>query len=298
MAKIVEFIPNFSEGRRQDIIEALAAGATGVAGVTLLDYSSDASHNRSVFTMIGGPEGIENAAFNLCKLASEKIDMRKHRGAHPRVGASDVFPFVPLKETTMEECVELSRRAAKRIWEELRIPIFLYEYSAAGPERANLAAVRKGEFEGMPEKLLQDGWAPDYGERKIHPTAGVTVIGARPPLIAFNINLNTGDVGVARAIAKTIRGSSGGYRYCRAIGVMLAERNLAQVSINMLNFEGTPLYRVFEAVRAEARRWGVTIAGSELIGLTPAKALADTAEYYLQMENFDYRKQVLENHLT
>jgi glutamate formiminotransferase len=248
--------------------------------------------------MIGGPEGIEKAAFNLCKLASEKIDMRKHRGAHPRVGASDVFPFVPLKETTMEECVELSRRAAKRIWEELRIPIFLYEYSAAGPERANLAAVRKGEFEGMPEKLLQDGWAPDYGERKIHPTAGVTVIGARPPLIAFNINLNTGDLNIAKAIAKTIRGSSGGYQYCKAIGVMLKERNLAQVSINMVNFEGTPLYRVFEAVRAEARRWGVTIAGSELIGLTPAKALADTAEYYLQMENFDYRKQVLENHLA
>ncbi|MDR1597133.1 MAG: glutamate formimidoyltransferase [Treponema sp.] len=297
MAKIVEFIPNFSEGRRQDVIDLLVKEARSVPSVMLLDYSSDTSHNRSVFTMVGDPGGIAEAAFRLCKLAGEKIDMREHSGEHPRMGASDVFPFVPVKEVTVAECVELSKRVAERIWKELKIPSFLYESSASRPERENLAAVRKGQFEGMPEKLLKEEWAPDYGERKIHPTAGIMAIGARPPLIAYNVNLSTPDIKIANAIAKTIRGSSGGYQYCKAIGVMLEERNIAQVSINMVNFEGTPLYRVFEAVRTEAKRWGVTILGSEIIGLTPVKALADCAEYYLQIENFDYKKQVLENHL-
>ncbi|MDR0719354.1 MAG: glutamate formimidoyltransferase [Treponema sp.] len=297
MAKIVEFIPNFSEGRRQDVIDLLVKEARSVPSVMLLDYSSDTSHNRSVFTMVGDPEGIAEAAFRLCKLAGEKIDMREHKGEHPRMGASDVFPFVPVKEVTVAECVELSKRVAERIWKELKIPSFLYESSASRPERENLAAVRKGQFEGMPEKLLKEAWAPDYGERKIHPTAGIMAIGARPPLIAYNINLSTSDIKIADAIAKTIRGSSGGYQYCKAIGVMLEGRNIAQVSINMVNFEGTPLYRVFEAVRTEAKRWGVAILGSEIIGLTPVKALADCAEYYLQIENFDYKKQVLENHL-
>ena len=254
MAQIVEFIPNFSEGRREEVISALVREAESVPGVTLLDHSSDHSHNRSVFTMIGSPEGMAEAAFRLCKLASEKIDMREHSGEHPRMGACDVFPFVPVKEISIAECVALSKQTAEHIWKELRIPSFLYEYSASRPERANLAAVRKGQFEGMPEKLLREEWAPDYGERKIHPTAGIIAIGARPPLIAYNINLNTSDIKIANAIAKTIRGSSGGYQYCKAIGVMLKERNLAQVSINMVNFEGTPIYRVFEAVRAEARR--------------------------------------------
>jgi glutamate formiminotransferase len=213
------------------------------------------------------------------------------------MGSSDVFPFVPVKEATVEECIDLSKKVAERIWQELGIPSFLYEYSATRPERSNLAAVRKGQFEGMPKKLLQEDWAPDFGERKIHPTAGIVAIGARPPLIAFNVNLDTGDIGIANAIAKTIRGSGGGFRYCKAIGVMLEERHLAQVSINMVNYEGTPLYRVFETIRFEAKRWGVGIVGSEIIGLTPAKALADCAEYYLQIENFDYKKQVLENHL-
>ncbi|GHV80921.1 glutamate formiminotransferase [Spirochaetia bacterium] len=297
MAKIVEFIPNFSEGRRQDVIDLLVKEARNVPSVILLDYSSDASHNRSVFTMVGDPDGIAEAAFKLCKLASEKIDLRTHQGEHPRMGASDVFPFVPVKEVTVAECVELSKRVAERIWKELHIPSFLYESSATRPERENLAVVRKGQFEGMPEKLLKPEWAPDYGERKVHPSAGIMAIGARPPLIAWNINLNTPDIKIANAIAKTIRGSSGGYQYCKAIGVMLEERNIAQVSINMVNFEGTPLYRVFEAVRAEAKRWGVAITGSEVIGLTPVKALADCAEYYLQIENLDYKKQVLENHL-
>lgn len=297
MAKIIECIPNFSEGRDQAVIEALVAEAKSVPGVMLLDYSSDASHNRSVFTLVGDPEGIQEAAFRLCKLASEKIDMTKHSGEHPRMGATDVIPFVPVKDATAAECVEISKKVAERIWNELKIPSFLYEDSAATPNRQNLARVRKGQFEGMPEKLLEEEWAPDFGERKIHPTAGITAIGARMPLVAFNVNLNTSDINIANAIAKTIRASSGGYKYCKAIGVMLEERNIAQVSMNMVNYEGTPLYRAFEAIRAEAKRWGVSIIGSEVIGLTPAKALIDAAEYYLQIEEFDYKKQVLENHL-
>jgi glutamate formiminotransferase len=297
MAKIIECIPNFSEGRRQDVIDALVKTAQSVPGVTLLDYSPDASHNRSVFTLVGDPEGISEAAFKLCKLASEKIDMTKHEGEHPRMGATDVIPFVPIKEVTAEDCVEISKKVAERIWNELKIPSFLYEDSARCPERQNLASVRRGQFEGMPEKLKQDEWAPDFGNREIHPTAGITAIGARMPLVAYNINLDTPDIEIANAIAKAIRSSSGGYKYCKAIGVMLEERNIAQVSMNMVNCEGTPIYRVFEAVRAEARRWGVRILGSEIVGLTPAKALIDCAEYYLQVEDFDFKTQVLENHL-
>lgn len=297
MAKLVECIPNFSEGRNQSVIDALVAEAKSVPGVMLLDYSADASHNRSVFTLVGDPDGIAEAAFRLCKLAAEKIDMTKHAGEHPRMGATDVIPFVPVMDVTAAECVEISKKVAERIYNELKIPSFLYEDSATSEARRNLAAVRKGQFEGMPAKLLQDEWAPDYGERKIHPTAGITAIGARMPLVAFNVNLSTSDIGIANAIAKTIRNSSGGYKYCKAIGVMLEDRNIAQVSMNMVNYEGTPLYRVFEAIRAEAARWGVSIIGSEVIGLTPAKALVDCAEYYLKIERFDYQKQVLENHL-
>ncbi|WP_434777846.1 glutamate formimidoyltransferase [Neisseria sp. Ec49-e6-T10] len=297
MAKLVECIPNFSEGRDQAVIDALVKEAKSVSGVTLLDYSSDASHNRSVFTLVGDPDGIAEVAFRLCKLASEKIDMTKHSGEHPRMGATDVIPFVPVKDISAEECVEISKKVAERIYNELKIPSFLYEDSARRESRRNLAAVRKGQFEGMPEKLQQEEWAPDFGERKIHPTAGITAIGARMPLVAFNINLSTSDINIANAIAKTIRASSGGFKYCKAIGVMLEDRNVAQVSMNMVNYEGTPLYRVFEVVRAEAARWGVHIIGSEVIGLTPAKALVDCAEYYLKIENFDYAKQVLENHL-
>ncbi len=297
MAKLVECIPNFSEGRDQAVIDALVKEAQSVPGVTLLDHSSDASHNRSVFTLVGEPDGVAEAAFRLCKLASEKIDMTKHTGEHPRMGATDVIPFVPVKDMDAAECVEISKKLAERIYNELKIPSFLYEDSAQKPGRTNLAAVRKGQFEGMPEKLLQEEWAPDFGERKIHPTAGITAIGARMPLVAFNINLSTSDINIANAIAKTIRASSGGFKFCKAIGVMLDDRNVAQVSMNMVNYEGTPLYRVFEVVRAEAARWGVHIIGSEVIGLTPAKALVDCAEYYLKVENFDYNKQILENHL-
>lgn len=297
MAKIVECIPNFSEGRNQETINELVATAKSVPGVTLLDYSSDTSHNRSVFTLVGDLDAVAEAAFLLAKLASEKIDLTKHQGEHPRMGAVDVIPFVPIKDVTVEECIEISKKVGERISKELSIPVFLYEDSASSPSRVNLAAIRKGQFEGMAEKITQPEWAPDYGERKVHPTAGVVAVGARMPLVAFNVNLNTSDITIANNIAKIIRGSSGGFKYCKGIGVMLEDRNIAQVSMNMVNYEGTPLYRVFELIRIEAARYGVSIIGSEVIGLTPAKALVDCAEYYLQIEKFDYKKQVLENHI-
>ena len=297
MAKLIECIPNFSEGRDADLIAALVSTAKSVPGVTLLGHSSDTNHNRSVLTLVGDPEGIAQAAFLLCKTASEKIDMTKHSGEHPRMGATDVIPFVPIRDCTMQECVEISRQVAKRIYDELKIPSFLYEDSCTNENRRNLAAIRKGQFEGMPEKLLHEEWAPDFGERKIHPTAGIVAIGARMPLVAFNVNLDTSDIEIANKIAKTIRGSSGGFKYCKAIGIMLEDRNIAQVSMNMVNYEGTALYTVFEAIREEAGKCGVSIVGSEIIGLTPAKALVDCAEYYLKIENFDYGKQILENHL-
>ncbi|HER7028608.1 TPA: glutamate formimidoyltransferase [Streptococcus pyogenes] len=297
MAKIVECIPNFSEGQNQAVIDGLVATAKSIPGVTLLDYSSDASHNRSVFTLVGDDQSIQEAAFQLVKYASENIDMTKHHGEHPRMGATDVCPFVPIKDITTQECVEISKQVAKRINRELDIPIFLYEDSATRPERQNLAKIRKGQFEGMPEKLLEEDWAPDYGDRKIHPTAGVTAVGARMPLVAFNVNLDTDNIDIAHKIAKIIRGSGGGYKYCKAIGVMLEDRHIAQVSMNMVNFEKCSLYRTFETIKFEARRYGVNVIGSEVIGLAPAKALIDVAEYYLQVEDFDYTKQVLENHL-
>ncbi len=297
MAKIVECIPNFSEGQNQAVIDGLVATAKSIPGVTLLDYSSDASHNRSVFTLVGDDQSIQEAAFQLVKYASENIDMTKHHGEHPHMGATDVCPFVPIKDITTQECVEISKQVAERINRELGIPIFLYEDSATRPERQNLAKVRKGQFEGMPEKLLEEDWAPDYGDRKIHPTAGVTAVGARMPLVAFNVNLDTDNIDIAHKIAKIIRGSGGGYKYCKAIGVMLEDRHIAQVSMNMVNFEKCSLYRTFETIKFEARRYGVNVIGSEVIGLAPAKALIDVAEYYLQVEDFDYHKQILENHL-
>lgn len=298
MTKIIEAIPNFSEGRREIVLERLAKAAASVPGVALLDYSADYDHNRSVYTVAGEPPGIEEVSFKLCKTAADNIDMKEHTGAHPRMGATDVLPFVPIKGVTEEDCIELSRRVAKRIYDELKIPTFLYEAAASREERRNLADIRRGEFEGMPEKLLLQEWAPDFGERKIHKTAGVTAVGVRFPLIAFNLNLNTSDVSIAKAIARTVRGSSGGYACCKAIGLFLEEKGIAQVSTNMVNFERTPLYRVFEAVRSEARRYGAEVVGTEIIGLVPAKALVDCAEYYLRIEDFDYERRVLENRIN
>ena len=299
MAKLVECIPNFSVSKEKDeaVFQGLVDVANAIPGCTLFDVQTDGNHNRCVFTLIGSPAAIEEAAFQLAKKAVETIDMTKHEGQHPRMGAVDVIPFVPQMDVTVQECVEMSKRVAQRVWDELRLPSFLYEDSATRPERRNLASCRKGQFEGMPEKLLQEDWAPDYGERKIHPTAGITAIGACMPLIAFNVNLDTADVEIAKKIAKAIRGSSGGFRSCKAIGIMLEERNIAQVSMNMVNYEDTPLFYAYEMIRTLADRYGVRIIGTEIVGLTPAKALIDCAEYYLKIENFDCKNQIMEYHL-
>lgn len=297
MARIVECIPNISEGRNPEVIEAVLNEVRSTPGVTLLDHSSDPNHNRTVITFLGSPEGVAEAAVKLAKKAAELIDLTKHVGEHPRMGAVDVIPFVPVKEITTEECVELSKNVAKRIWEEAGMPVFLYEDSASAPHRVNLAAIRKGQFEGMAQKVLEPKWEPDFGGRTIHPTAGTVAVGCRMPLVAYNINLNTPDIKIASAIAKIIRQSNGGLACVKALGVMLEDRNIAQVSINMTNLHKTPLYRVVELVKAEAKRWGVTVIGTEVVGLTPMHALIDAAEYYLQIENFDGEKQVLENYL-
>jgi glutamate formiminotransferase len=297
MNRIVECIPNFSEGRRKEIIEQIANEVRRVKGVRLLDYSSDYSHNRSVFTFIGAPDQVKEAAFLTAKKASELIDLTKHQGEHPRMGAVDVVPFVPIKNITTQECVELSKELGLKIANELTIPVFLYEESAVCPERKNLADIRRGQFEGMGEKLKDPKWMPDFGKPEIHPTAGVVAIGARMPLIAFNVNLTTSDINIAKNIAKVIREKGGGLKNVKAIGVMLEDKNIAQVSMNMTNFEQTPLYRAFELIRIEAKRYGVGIAGSEIIGLTPMNALIDVAKYYLGLLEFDGEKQVLENYL-
>ena len=296
MAKLVECIPNFSEGRNSALVNEFADAVKATPGVMLLDYSSDASHNRSVFTFAGSPEGVMDAAFKCAKIAVEKIDLTKHTGEHPRMGAVDVIPFVPLRETSTAECVEMSRQLGQKLWDELKLPVFLYEDSASTPARRNLATLRKGQFEGMAEKIKKPEFAPDYGT-ELHKTAGIVACGARPPLVAFNINLSTANLDVANRIAKIIRESSGGLKSVKGIGVMLEERNIAQVSINMTNYRDTPLYRVLELVKIEAARYGVSVVGTEIIGLVPMNALVDCAEYYLMIENFDGEKQVLENYL-
>lgn len=297
MAQIVECIPNISEGRNPQVIEAVVDRVRQTPGVTLLGYSSDTSHNRTVISFLGSPQGVLEAAVALAKEAVARIDLNHHQGEHPRMGAVDVIPFVPVKEISVDECVELSRKAGQRIWEEAGLPVFLYEDSATAPHRKNLAAIRKGQFEGMAQKVLEPQWEPDFGGRTIHPTGGVVAVGCRMPLVAYNINLSTSDISIASAIAKVIRESSGGLSCVKALGVMLEDRNIAQVSINMTNLDRTPLYRVQELVRAEAARWGVHIVGAEVVGLTPMNALIDAAAYYLQLENFDKSHQVLENYL-
>lgn len=297
MAKIIESVPNISEGRRKEVIEACVDEIRNTAGCTLMDYSSDESHNRTVITYMGSPEACEEAGIALAKKAAELIDLTKHEGEHPRMGAIDVMPFIPIKEATTQDCIELSKKVGKRIAEEVDIPVFLYESSASAPHRQNLAAIRKGQFEGMADKVQQEGWEPDFGGKRIHPTAGVIAVGARPPLVAFNINLSTSDLSIASAIAKIIRRSSGGLEAVKAIGVMLEPRNIAQVSINMTDYTKTPLYRVLELVKAEAKRYGVHVVGTEIIGLTPMQAMIDSAQYYLQVEEFDSSVQIIENHL-
>jgi glutamate formiminotransferase len=296
MNKIVECIPNFSEGKNKALINELAEAAGSSPGVTLLNCSSDESHNRTVLTFAGSPDGVLDAAFKCAKIAVEKIDLTKHSGEHPRMGAVDVIPFVPLRDITIAECVEMSKKLGQKLWDELRLPVFLYEESASATERKNLAVLRKGQFEGMAEKIKTPAFAPDYGD-ELHKTAGIVACGARHPLIAFNINLSTSDVETAKKIAKTIRESSGGLKSVKSIGVMLHKRNTAQVSINMTNYLDTPLYRVLELVKTEAARLGVSVTGTEIIGLVPMKALIDCAHYYLMIEDFNGENQVLENYL-
>jgi glutamate formiminotransferase/formiminotetrahydrofolate cyclodeaminase len=297
MKRLIECVPNFSEGRDTSKVDALVDAMQGVPGVLVLDRESDADHNRSVITLAGEPEAVAEAALRGVGAAAEMIDLTRHTGAHPRIGATDVLPFIPIEGCTIEDCVALARRVGREIWERYRIPVYFYEAAATRPERINLENIRKGQFEGLREDALRDpDRAPDIGEPRLHPTAGATAVGARKFLIAYNINLDTHDVSIAKKIAKAIRFSSGGLRYVKAMGVDLKARDLAQVSINLTDFEQTPLHRVFEMVKREAERHGCTIAGSEIVGLLPRKAIELTAEFYLQLENFS-PALVLENRL-
>lgn len=297
MNQILECVPNFSEGRDLSVIEKLCDCFRGKPGVRLLDYTWDQDHNRCVLTIIGEPEPLRDAVVESIGRAVELIDMTKHQGQHPRMGCVDVVPFIPIRNTTVGDADRIAKETAQLASQRFGQPFFLYEKSATAPHRANLADVRKGQFEGMAEKVQQDEWAPDFGGRRINPTAGVVAVGCRMPLVAFNINLSTSDVSIASKIAKIIRRSSGGLDCVKALGIMLEDRNIAQVSINMTDFSRTPLYRVLEFVRFEAARYGVQVIGTEIIGLTPMRALVDCAEYYLQIENFNADKQVLENYI-
>ena len=293
MNKIMECVPNFSEGRDLQNIDKIVAPFRGKQGVKLLDYSNDEDHNRLVVTVVGEPEPLRDAVLEAIGVAVELIDLNHHQGQHPRMGAVDVVPFIPIRNVTMEEAVALSKEVGKEVAKRYNLPVFLYEKSASAPHRENLAAVRKGEFEGMAEKIKQPEWHPDFGLAERHPTAGTVAIGARMPLVAYNINLNTPSLEIAHDIAKKIRFIGGGLRYCKAMGVELKDRGITQVSINMTDYTRTALYRAFELVRVEARRYGVSIVGSEIIGLVPMEALIDTASYYLGLENFSM-EQVLE----
>jgi glutamate formiminotransferase/formiminotetrahydrofolate cyclodeaminase len=297
MKQLVECVPNFSEGRQVAKVDAIVKAICSVPGVVLLKRESDADHNRSVVTLAGEPEVVREAAVRGIGKAAELIDLTRQTGAHPRIGATDVVPFVPIEGVTLEDCVKLAHEAGRQIWERYRIPVYFYEAAAQWPERTNLENVRRGQFEGLREEVQRNPQrAPDVGEPRLHPTAGATVVGARKFLIAFNINLNTADLDIAKRIAKTIRFSSGGMPCVKAMGVDLRARNLAQVSMNLTDFERTPVHQVFETVKREAERLGVGIVGSEIIGLIPRRAIEMSAEFYLKVENFS-SAQVLENRL-
>ncbi len=296
MSKIIECVPNFSEGRDLDKIEKIVNPFRGKDGVKLLDYKRDEDHNRVVVTVVGEPQAVKNAVLEAMGKAIELIDMTKHQGQHPRMGAIDVVPFIPIKNVSMTEAVELSKEVAREAAERYKLPIFLYEKAATDPKRENLANIRKGEFEGMAEKIKQPEWKPDFGPTEIHPTAGATVIGARMPLVAFNVNLNTNSMDIANKIARNVRFLNGGLRFCKAIGIELKDRGIVQISMNMTDYTKTALYRAFELIRIEAARYGVSIVGSEIIGLLPMEALIDTAVYYLGVEDFSM-EQILENRL-
>lgn len=290
--KLVESVPNFSEGRRENVVRALVAEAEKYDGIWVLDWSMDADHNRSVVTLIGTPDKIVDALFDMVKKASELIDLRHHEGEHPRMGATDVIPFVPVMNMTMEECIELSKKLGKRIGEELKIPVYLYERSATKPERENLANIRKGEFEGFFEKIKDPNWKPDFGPDEVHPTAGVVAVGAREYLIAYNVNLATNDLSIAKKIAKAVRHISGGFRYVKAIGLELKEKGVVQVSMNLTNYKKSPIFRVFETIKREAARYGVNVLESEIIGMVPLQAVLDSFMWYLQVNDFDINRVI------
>lgn len=295
--KLIECVPNYSEGRDLQKVEQILDCFRGKKGVKLLDYQTDPNHNRCVVTVIGDPEPLRDAVVASFGKAVELIDMTKHEGQHPRMGAVDVVPFIPCRNTTLEEADALAKEVAKEVADKYGVPCFLYESSASAPHRANLASIRKGQFEGMAEKMKNtEMWAPDFGPATIHPTAGVSAIGARMPLVAFNVNLDTANIDIANQIAKRIRHINGGYRFVKSIGIMLDDRNMAQVSMNLTDYTKTAIYRAFEAVKMEAKRYGVHAVETEIVGLLPMQALVDCAEYYLQVANFD-PSQVMENRL-
>jgi glutamate formiminotransferase len=297
MPKVIECIPNVSEGRRADVVASIAAAIRGVPGVRLLDHSSDPSHNRSVFTFAGDPAAVSVAVLAIYERVIPAIDLRTHKGEHPRLGAVDVVPFVPIEGVTMKDCVALAKDVAAQVASRFAVPVYLYEEASANPARKNLEDIRRGEFEGLAAKMAAPEWKPDFGPSAPHATAGASVIGARMPLIAYNINLNTNRLDVAKKIAAAIRHSSGGFRYVKAAGFELKDRGIVQVSMNLTNYEKTPIFRVFETVRREAERYGVSILESEIVGLVPSAALNAAAEYYLQIADFKADAQILENKL-
>lgn len=295
MQQIVECVPNFSEGRRQKVIDAIVAAISGVAEVKVLDVKPDADHNRTVVTFIGRPEAVEEATFQGIARAAELIDMDAHQGEHPRVGAADVVPFVPIQGVTMDDCVAMAARLGARVGSELEVPVYLYEAAATSPDRRNLADVRRGEYEGLKQEIaLNPAREPDFGPKRMG-KAGATIIGARQPLIAFNVYLTTDDVSVAKKVARAVRGSSGGFRYVKALGLSVEGR--AQVSMNLTDYRRTPIHRVMEMIRCEAARYGVGVASSEIIGLVPQQALLEAALYCLQLDDFSL-DQVLESRLA
>lgn len=295
MPTLVECVPNFSEGRNKNVVDAIVE-AMKLPGVYLLDREMDADHNRSVITLVGDAEAVAEAAIRGVGKAAELIDLNKHQGAHPRLGAADVVPFIPIEGVTIEDCVAIARKVGEEIWKRFQVPVYLYESAATQPDRQNLENIRRGQFEGLREEVVTNpARRPDFGEARLHPTAGATVVGARKALIAYNVFLNTKDVEVARKIAKAIRFSSGGLRYVKAAGFEV--RGLAQVSMNLTDFDQTPIARVFEFVKREAARYGVMPLSSEIVGLVPKKALEEAAEWFLQVENFD-SSLILENRLA
>lgn len=294
--KILECVPNFSEGRAKEVIERIVEPFRKTEGVKLLDFSADKDHNRLVITLIGNAEGLKNSLLAAMERAIDGIDLNRHRGEHPRMGAIDVVPFIPVRNVSIEEAKTVADEVAREAAERFKLPIYMYEDAATVPERQNLANIRRGQFEGFFEKIHLPEWKPDYGPQNVHKTAGVTAIGARMPLVAFNVNLNTNNLEIAKAIAKKVRNSGGGLRYCKAIGVGLKERGMVQVSMNMTDYTKTSLYQSFEMIKMEARRYGVDIAGSGLVGILPMQALTDVAAYYLGLEDFE-EGQVLENRL-